>query len=52
MDKRKIKITVEQWERTCPECGRIISGVNEKQLDWNFSIHHQSCRDKRKVDEE
>ena len=53
METRKIKITTEQWQRTCPECNKLIVGVNKKQLDWNFDVHHQSCKNKKKkgVDE-
>ncbi len=39
-----IKIVQEVWKKTCPECDKEISGINRKQLVWNFDIHHQACK--------
>lgn len=46
----RIRIVQEIYKKTCPECDKEITGVNKKQLIWNFNIHHESC--KKKIEEE
>ena len=47
-----IKIVQEVCIKTCPECDKEISGVNRKQLVWNFNVHHQACKRKLKKQKE
>jgi len=43
----RIRIVQEVYKKTCPECDKEITGVNKRQLIWNFNIHHQSCKRKK-----
>ena len=42
------RIVQEVYKKTCPECDKIITGVNKRQLVWNFNVHHESCKRKTK----
>ena len=43
-----IKIVQEVWKKTCPECDKEITGINRRQLVWNYDIQHQECKRKLK----
>jgi len=42
------KVSVNKYEQKCPECGKILSGFNKKQLEWNFGVHiHKHKKDEK-----
>lgn len=35
------------FERKCRKCGKVISSMYQKQLDYNFEAHMISCTNKK-----
>lgn len=38
--------------KRCPICKKEIRGFNNKQLDWNYYVHVESCKRKQKKKQE
>ena len=47
-----IRIVQEVWKKTCPECEKEITGINKKQVIYNFDLHHQACKRRQKKQKE
>ncbi len=35
-------------KKVCPLCNKVFVYLNKKQLEWNYNIHFQSCKQKAK----
>ena len=40
---------ITAFEYRCPDCGRLIQGRDQKQLDWNKKEHKEADARKRKA---
>lgn len=42
------QINIKGYKKVCPICKKEFSNTNQKQLEWNYLIHLQSCKKKKK----
>lgn len=40
------QINIKGYEKVCPICKKVFTNTNEKQLEWNYKIHYESCKGK------
>ena len=51
-DITTIRVVQEVWKKVCPECDKEITGINKRQVVYNFNLHHQACKKKMKKQKE
>ena len=43
-----IEAVIKGYKKECEICNRIIVGTNKNEVNYNFKLHHQSCKKKTK----
>lgn len=43
---------IEIFKKICPFCGKEIKSLNERQANYNFNLHYQSCKKKSEKKDE
>lgn len=39
---------IEGYKKVCPICGREVTSLNKRQLEYNFELHVGACKQKKK----
>jgi predicted RNA-binding Zn-ribbon protein involved in translation (DUF1610 family) len=48
MKELKITKKIKYFEEKCPNCGKIIRGTSESQVNYNLKLHKEKCDKKWK----
>jgi len=41
---------MEIKKKVCPDCGKVVESLYDRQLDYNYKAHLLSCNKKYEVD--
>ena len=37
---------MEIKQKTCPDCGKVVTSIYDRQLDYNYKAHRLTCKKK------
>ena len=37
-------LNLKGYTRTCPNCQKIINSLSKRQFEFNWMVHHRTCK--------